>query len=509
VIKADNNVAKNSKITFANMSGHDLIAKWRNGSQEAAAVLMERYRLRLIALVASRLSRGQRGSIDPEDVVQSAMGSFFRNTSSASQCRLQIESTLSIWNLLAMFARRKLSRSLERSNTAKRGAGWDRNALDQIELFELQQATPESPDADELVNELNSMLAPDQNELVELLLAGNTQKEIAEKLSVDERTVRRRVTAIRKLLTPYLLENEVDKGGVGFQPLMNIDPQSSGLCPGSLSLPRISYGHFVLGKMIGRGGFGKVYQACMQATDSVVAVKFMHRHLWTDVPSKNSFLREIDQASRIDHPGIIKYLGWGESPHGGPYILSELIAGRPLSQCPSMSDTQLVQVMKQVCEAISIVHLSGVIHGDLTPNNILISTDGRAVITDFGLSTCMQPMEPSEGVGSGERSIGGTLGFAAPEQVSPAFGSIGPWTDIYAMGAIAYFCLTGTAPHAKGDATESLASTIAEEDDEMIPSTLPMTAAVQKLSKLVELTLRKTVADRLHDAKQLIAVLSD
>jgi len=129
-------VAENSEIIFANLSGHELIAKWRTGSQEAAAVLMERYRLRLIALIASRLSRGQRGSIDPEDIVQSAMGSFFRNTSSACQNRLQIESTLSVWNLLAMFARRKLSRSLERVLAAKRGAGWDCNALDQIELLE-------------------------------------------------------------------------------------------------------------------------------------------------------------------------------------------------------------------------------------------------------------------------------------------------------------------------------------------------------------------------------------
>jgi hypothetical protein len=145
-------VAENSEITFANLSGHELIEKWRAGSQEAAAVLMERYRLRLIALVASRFSRGQRGSIDPEDVVQSAMGSFFRNTSPASQSRLQIESTLSVWNLLAMFARRKLFRSLERASAAKRGAGWDRNMLDQIELLETQQATPESQDVAELVN---------------------------------------------------------------------------------------------------------------------------------------------------------------------------------------------------------------------------------------------------------------------------------------------------------------------------------------------------------------------
>ena len=488
-------MAENSEKTFANLSGHELIKKWRTGSQEAAAVLMERYRLRLIALVASRLSRGQRGSIDPEDVVQSAMGSFFRNTSSASQSRLQIESTLSVWNLLAMFARRKLSRSLERASAAKRGAGWDRNILDQIELLEIQQATPESQDVAELVNELNSMLAPDQVELMELLLAGNTQREIAEELSVDERTVRRRVTTIRNLLSPHLFENQTTNDGDAI------------LQPPSFSLPRIGYGQFVLGKMIGSGGFGKVYQARMQATATSVAVKFMHRHLWTDVRAKNSFLHEIDQASRIDHPGIIKYLGWGESPHGGPYILSELIEGSPLSHCRPMGDLHLVQILTQVCEAIGVAHSSGIVHGDLTPNNILISTDGRAIITDFGLSTCLQPIAQSQGIDSAVRSVGGTLGYAAPEQVSPAFGSIGPWTDIYAIGAIAYFCVTGIAPHTKAYVAESLSSTISEED-ETTPGNVPVTTASEKLTNLVKLALRKTVTDRPYIVEDLLSELS-
>ena len=259
--------------------------------------------------------------------------------------------------------------------------------------------------------------------------------------------------------------------------------------------------------MSGSGGFGKVYQARMQATDTSVAVKFMHRHLWTDVRAKNSFLHEIDQASRIDHPGIIKYLGWGESPHGGPYILSDLINGSPLSHCRPMGDMHLVQVLRQVCEAIGVAHLSGVVHGDLTPNNILITRDGRAIITDFGLSTCVQPITQSQDVDSAVRSVGGTLGYAAPEQVSPAFGSIGPWTDIYAIGAIAYFCLSGIAPHTKADVAESLASTISEED-EKTPGNVPITAASENLSKLVELALRKFVTDRPNDVLTLIEVLN-
>jgi eukaryotic-like serine/threonine-protein kinase len=155
-----------------------------------------------------------------------------------------------------------------------------------------------------------------------------------------------------------------------------------------------------------------------------------------------------------------------------------------------------------------LAHSTGIIHGDLTPNNILITTDGRAIITDFGLSTYLQPIAQSQDVDAAVRSVGGTLGYAAPEQVSPAFGSIGPWTDIYAIGAIAYFCLSGIAPHTKADVAESLSSTISEED-EPIPCNLPITEALEKLRKLVEFALRKTVTDRPNDIPTLMAVLSE
>ena len=487
---------ENSEIIFANLSGNELVAKWRTGSQEAAAVLMERYRLRLIALVASRLSRGQRSTIDPEDVVQSAMGSFFRNTSSASQSRLRIESTRSVWNLFAMFARRKLSRSLERASAEKRGAGWDRDGLDQVELIELRQVTSESQNVADLVDELNSMLGPDQVALLELCFAGNTQREIAAQLSIDERTVRRRVTTMRNLLAPHLFEKQIT------------NDENTPLQHSNVSLPRIGYGQFVLGKMIGSGGFGKVYQARMQATDTPVAVKFMHRHLWTDARAKYSFLHEIDQASKVDHPAIIKYLGWGESPHGGLYIISDLIHGSPLSHCLPMGDVKLVHVLRQVCEAIGVAHSSGIVHGDLTPNNILITPDGKVIITDFGLSTCLQPIVPSQEIDSELHSVGGTLGYAAPEQVSPAFGSVGPWTDIYAIGALAYFCLKGIAPHTKADIAESLSSTISEED-EMTLGDVPITAASDSLANLVKLALRKTVKDRPNNIPTLMATLNE
>lgn len=502
--KADISVAKKSEMILANLSSHELIAKWRDGSQDAAALLMDRYRLRLIALVASRISKNREYLIDPEDVVQSAMGSFFRSASPQSPSRLQIDTALSVWNLLAVFARRKLSRSLTRMDAAKRGAGWSRQpvidfaSLEEIAVSQLTDGR-ETKWASELMAEFYSTITPDQMKLLELLLHGYTQKEVATKLAIDERTVRRRIKSLRESIEPTFSVDRIDQH------------QSGSISPATIEMPYVSYSEFVLGKLIGRGGFGKVYQARMQSDGSFVAVKFMHRDLWSDEIAKQAFLREIDQASRIDHPGILNYLGWGESPHGGPYILSELVDGLPLNRIRNQTTTDSIEVLRQVCEAISEAHTNGVVHGDLTPQNILIAREGRIVITDFGLSTSF--VRSPDLLESLNTSRGGTVGYAAPEQVSPAFGTIGPWTDVYAIGALAYFFLNGSAPHTKENVTVSLVDTIDEQDVSLLiegrTSDLQPSSALEKLKRVASMALRKAVSDRPHDVQSLLDLLHE
>ncbi len=119
-----------------------------------------------------------------------------------------------------------------------------------------------------------------------------------------------------------------------------------------------------------------------------------------------------------------------------------------------------MQWLAQICQAVAAAHQAGVVHGDLTPNNILLDHNGRIVITDFGFATYAQKPLEDDAAFEWIASPGGTLGFAAPEQISPAFGTIGFTTDIYAIGGLAYYLLTGQSPH---DAS-SLLDTIADED---------------------------------------------
>ena len=487
--KADIKLQKNLDSNLTDRASRELVEMWRSGSQDAARVLLARYEVRLIALVVSRLNRKYRDGIAPEDVVQSAMGSFFRVTSAGANPSIELESTASAWNILATFVRRKLARALERETAAKRGGGRTRVSLDDFEPD--LRTNPSVTEANELLDEIHSLLNSDQSQLLELLLENATQKEIAEQLGVDERTIRRRIKAMQKIVRGQLTSVDERNGAI-------LGPAIE-----TINLPNISYRQFVLGKLVGSGALGKVYRARLQADGQVVAVKFMHRHLWTDPDSRISFLREIDHASKINHSGVVKYLGWGQSPHGGPYLVCEYVDGQPLTRVKPNDSSTSVQWLAQICEAVAAAHQAGVVHGDLTPNNILLDHNGRIVVTDFGFATYSQKPIADDSACESIVSPGGTLGFAAPEQISPAFGTLGLATDIYAIGGIAFYLLTGQSPH-----DSSLLLDTVSDEDLIIPNT-PVTPAEAKLVAVAKFALKKAITFRPHSVAELVPLLVD
>lgn len=487
--KADIKIQKISDSNLTNRASRELVEMWRSGSQDAARVLLARYEVRLVALVASRLNRKYRDGIAPEDVVQSAMGSFFRVTRAGANPSIKLESTASAWNILATFVRRKLARALERETAVKRGGGRTRVSLDDLETD--LSTNPSVTEANELLDEIHSLLNSDHSRLLELLLENKTQREIAEQLGVDERTIRRRIKSMQDIVKGQLAP---------------VDDRSGALLDSAIetiNLPNISYRQFVLGKLVGSGALGKVYRARLQTDGQVVAVKFMHRHLWTDPNSRLSFLREIDHASKINHSGVVKYLGWGQSPHGGPYLVCEYVDGQPLSNVKPIDSSTSVQWLSQICEAVAAAHEAGVVHGDLTPNNILLDHNGRIVVTDFGFARYSQAARiervPLESIAS----LGGTLGFAAPEQISSAFGTISFATDIYAIGGIAFCLLTGLSPHDGRLVLETIT-----DDDVSVPNT-SRTPADCKLADVARFAMKKAINQRPQSLDALVDILSN
>ncbi len=488
--KADMPASENPKIDLHDQSGAELVKLWASGNQDAAQILVARYQIRLMAMISARLSAQYRHRIATEDVVQSALVSFFRTTRDQQKCPLNPTSTKSVWDLLALFARRKLSRAIEREDASKRGGQWRRSSFEQVENN--FPASPGSHELEELLIDLRSRLDDNQTQLLELLLQNATQKEIAQQCAVDERTIRRRLSTLRNLIAAqWADEFEFPAEEPQFNPL--------------ISLPQITYRQFVLGKLVGRGTLGKVYRARWQPHGQLIAVKFMHRNLWAQPESQESFLREIDLASKIRHPGIVRYLGWGRSPHGGPYLLSEYIDGSALTNCSMADAPTRWKWLINVCDAVAASHQSGVIHGDLTPANILIAHDGRVVVTDFGFAKRSYPKTRGDHADLKFVSPGGTIGFAAPEQISTAFGNITPATDIYALGALAFYLLFGRGPHQKVE--QSIVDTLDEED--VVIMETQTTAEETRLAKVVNRALKKAVIRRPQSIAELLDGLRD
>ena len=477
---------------LADFSDGELLRRWKVGDERAADVIVDRYAIRLIALVASKMNQRFRNTVDPEDIVQSAMGSFF---TAARQSRLQVSQSVALWHLLATFAKRKMLRSIERQTAAKRGSDLNRIPIENgLERWATDPSLQLAPAVDDLLAAISKELPADLQEILDRLMLSQTQQEIAAELRITERTVRRRVVRLRNRLSPQA-DGAAESDEVAFV---------------STSLPRVGYNEFVLGKLIGAGGFGKVYRASMQTgTPTTVAVKFLRKAFWQNAEAKRSFIREVDQASRIEHASVVRYLGWGESPQGGPYVLAQWIDGLPLTRRRPVSPVAFVHLLRRICDTMSAVHDLGIVHGDLTPENILVGHADQFWITDFGFSQSLQNRASAvRQRGRATPLLGGTLGFAAPEQISDSFGQIGCATDIYAIGGLAYWYLAGRAPHGGCTTEASLASTIGPNnvDTTDLPCNSPATEVIKRVATEA---LQKSVASRprtINSISELLAI---
>lgn len=426
--------------SLTNLSDAELLNRWRAGEQDAAQIILDRYALRLAALVAGRIGQRYRSSIDAEDLTQSALGSFF---AAVDQSRFKWDANLALWKVLATFARRKLARAIERESALKRGGEAKRTTLEHASGYKTLEEYQHSSEAqNELIEDICSNLTPAQQTLLEHLLAGRSQDEIATVTGVHPRSLRRRIRELRERLgqeSASTAEEEV----FSFS---------------SSVLPQIHYREFVLGKWLGAGGFAKVYRARMQADDSIVAVKFLRKSLWESQAARSSFLREIELAAQLEHPNVIRYLGWGETVRAAPYVVCEWIDGESFAKHVSSggrSARQLQQILVQLCDALQCVHQAGMIHGDITPSNVLVDSSKRPVLIDFGQSRLAADLARPK-----DLPAAGTLGFLAPEQLSAQFGELAPATDVFAVGALIHWYYLGAGPHLESNFTESVRRTL-------------------------------------------------
>jgi eukaryotic-like serine/threonine-protein kinase len=236
--------------------------------------------------------------------------------------------------------------------------------------------------------------------------------------------------------------------------------------PPPAELPRIQ-GYDVLA-VLGRGGMGVVYKARHLRLDRPVALKMLLAGPYAGPDELERFLREAQAVAGLRHPNVVHLYDVGDV-EGRPYFTMELIDGGSLAlklggaPLPARLAASLVAT---IAEAVEAAHQSGIIHRDLKPANVMLTADGRPKVTDFGLA---RRLEPDGGLTLSGAPMG-TPSYMAPEQARGDRGAIAPATDVYALGAILYECLTGRPPFRAETAAATLQQVL--RDEPVAPSRL-------------------------------------
>lgn len=223
-------------------------------------------------------------------------------------------------------------------------------------------------------------------------------------------------------------------------------------------------GRYHIIEELGHGAMGVVYLAHDPNVDRLVALKVMwHDLAWLGdeyiEEFRERFRREARAAGRLTHPNIIVVYD-ADYIEGKSFIVMEYLDGITLDKVVkkegALTPERAVHIVRQVCEAIDYAHSEGIIHRDIKPVNIMLLENDRAKVTDFGL---VKPMY-SPRITEPGRLIG-TPAFMSPEQVHGQ--EIDPRSDIFSLGAVAYYVLTGKLPFS-GDRTTPVMKRVVEED---------------------------------------------
>ncbi len=226
----------------------------------------------------------------------------------------------------------------------------------------------------------------------------------------------------------------------------------------------ISVGEYRLLGKLGAGGMGVVYKALHTKLDCLVAMKFPRGAEALDRRSAARFLREARLVARLKHANIVRALDAGESRYG-PFLVTEFVEGETIEalvqrEGPLPFD-ECIRLTIQVIKALEYAHSQGVIHRDIKPSNLLIDEHGVLQVVDFGLAkrNVSHVAEVDETHAADQTARGvflGTVGYAAPEQLITDQ-PVDQRADIFALGCVMYFLLTGKAPH-EGSLSDRLLS---------------------------------------------------
>jgi serine/threonine-protein kinase len=270
-------------------------------------------------------------------------------------------------------------------------------------------------------------------------------------------------------------------------------------------------GKYRIDARLNEGGMGTVYRATHVLMEKTVAIKVLRPSLAADEKIVARFSREARAASRISHPNALSVTDFGEDENGIVFLVMEFLSGRTLKQVirddGPLPLTRVVEIMRQVGDALHAAHLQGVIHRDLKSDNIMLvdtMAGDHAKVLDFGIAKINEPDGARDAGLTAPNLVIGTPQYMSPEQCSQE-GEIDARSDIYSLGVILYEMLVGHVPFTADSPTMVMMKHLQEP----VPSVLDERSDVPPtIARVIARAMAKLPANRYQTITELVEDLT-
>lgn len=264
---------------------------------------------------------------------------------------------------------------------------------------------------------------------------------------------------------------------------------------------KVLSGRYEIVEKIGSGGMAIVYKAKDNLLGRIVAIKVLREQFDSDEGFVKRFRREAQSAASLSHPNIVSIYDVGKDG-SEDYIVMEYVHGKTLkelikSESP-IPHQKAIRIIRQIGEALAHAHANNIIHRDIKPQNILITPEGRAKVTDFGIARAV-----SSATLTHTGDIVGSVHYLSPEQAKGSH--INQQSDIYSLGIILYELVTGKVPY-DGDTPITIALKHIQEEP-MHPGNI-VSGVSKELDAIIMKAIAKSVDDRYKSAEEFLADLN-
>ncbi len=269
-------------------------------------------------------------------------------------------------------------------------------------------------------------------------------------------------------------------------------------------MSKVLAGRYELFERVGEGGMSVVYKAKDRLLSRFVAIKILKPEFINDHKFIESFRRESQNAASMSHPNIVNIYDVGREGNIH-YIVMELIEGKTLSDYikkdpNGMSYPKVITLSKQIASALSFAHKNHIIHRDVKPHNIMITPNGTAKITDFGIAKAVNAAT----IVDNTDGIVGSVHYFSPEQARGGY--VDEKSDLYSLGIVMYEMLTGRVPF---DGENPVNIALQHINEEMIPPSQVVSGVPPALEHIIMKCCDKYPVNRFASADELIEALNN